>query len=661
MGKSATIELVQTIYQALLAQEGLGARPQQQKLITQAACTLLERTRNMQRVQLIEAPTGIGKTLGYLVAALPVAKALGKQLIVSTATLALQQQIIEKELPRLRRAGVNFSALTLKGKSHYLCKQRLELAHNDPRCSQQDDRQLIELEQLLNRGNWSGERGTLPHPINDKLWQQLTASYSGCSPTHPSHIDCPYSELKDSLASSDLVIINHALLASHITHNPNLLPELDECILIIDEAHRLPDIVQGALSCSTTLGSSSPMTRFLDQYLSQYRDELPAGSWLSPWMEIQESQTYWQQLIGKLTSSLLKLNTDKRGCYRFQFGLLPKELTPLAEQISLETEAIVSSLGSLQSRLTQHHSETTHLFVKGEHLLKELQSQLRFYRTLANAEQISPHALWLEWQAAKQQWQLKLTPLDCASLLQNRLFEVSFGSLLLSATLTSLGSFAPALREFGLTPNTATLKLDAPFNYSANILYLPSLQYSPDETGFEKELTDSLIDYLEGHKASLVLFNSTAQMQRTAQALRGELGDILLMQGEQPHSALLKKHAMRCDRGQHSLLFGCQSFSEGLDLPGHYLTNLIITRLPFAVPDDPVEQAWQERLELKGKNAFMERALPQASRHLTQAVGRLLRRPDDRGRVVMLDKRLTSKRYGAQLLAALPPFTIIRD
>ncbi|MGO3228255.1 MAG: helicase C-terminal domain-containing protein, partial [Oceanisphaera sp.] len=186
-------------------------------------------------------------------------------------------------------------------------------------------------------------------------------------------------------------------------------------------------------------------------------------------------------------------------------------------------------------------------------------------------------------------------------------------------------------------------------------LIIPDLACEPNHSDFNELLATQIPFWLKEQQASLVLFSSYRQMQQAAAALRAK-GHSLLVQGEASRQALLQLHKDKCDGKQPSILFGTGSFSEGLDLPGHYLTNLIITKLPFAVPTSPVEEAMAEWITLCGGNPFMQLALPEASRKLIQACGRLLRTETDTGRIVLLDKRLVSKRYGPALLQALPPF-----
>ncbi|MGL5409279.1 MAG: helicase C-terminal domain-containing protein, partial [Shewanella sp.] len=213
--------------------------------------------------------------------------------------------------------------------------------------------------------------------------------------------------------------------------------------------------------------------------------------------------------------------------------------------------------------------------------------------------------------------------------------------------------------QVGLSLNDGSryLALQSPFDYPNNAtLYLPKMQTEPTDDAYSAELAKLILTLIEGEMATLVLFASYWQMEKVVELLEGKLTTTLLIQGNAPRQQLLEDHKAKCDKGEPSILFGTGSFSEGLDLPGEYLTNLIITKLPFAVPTSPVEQAHAEYIKLRGGNPFLQLTIPDASRKLIQSCGRLLRKEQDYGRVTILDRRLVTKRYGKSLLDALPPF-----
>ena len=242
------------------------------------------------------------------------------------------------------------------------------------------------------------------------------------------------------------------------------------------------------------------------------------------------------------------------------------------------------------------------------------------------------------------------------------LWERAAGVGLFSATLRALNSFDYFCHQAGLDPQTGGryLALASPFDYPNQArLVIPKIPVEPSHNDFTSLLPDLIMEYLEGETASLVLFSSYWQMKEVAEQIKERVesnGWLLQVQGQQSRSSQLEKHRQACKQGKVSILFGTGSFSEGLDLPGNELTNLIITKIPFAVPTSPIEAALSEFIESTNGNPFLQISVPEASKKLIQAVGRLIRKESDSGRVVLLDKRVLTKNYGQLLLDSLPPF-----
>ena len=244
-----------------------------------------------------------------------------------------------------------------------------------------------------------------------------------------------------------------------------------------------------------------------------------------------------------------------------------------------------------------------------------------------------------------------------AELLQKNLWQRCFGALLTSATLTALGSFDRLIAHSGINPQSTMLAVQSPFDFAKSKICVPKEAIEPgSEAVFVEHLIIGLKAHLNQAEASLVLFTSRRVMQLVFEGIGEVWQDLILQQGESSKQRLLDQHKQRIDEGEGSVLFGLASFAEGIDLPGNYLTHLVITRLPFTVPDRPVPSALAEWIEQSGGNSFAELSVPEASVRLVQATGRLLRKEEDQGRITILDKRIVSKRYGQQLLQALPPY-----
>ena len=249
-------------------------------------------------------------------------------------------------------------------------------------------------------------------------------------------------------------------------------------------------------------------------------------------------------------------------------------------------------------------------------------------------------------------------PVSAADTLKEHLWDNCFGAVLTSATMTALGRFDRAVNDLGLPSDISCAQLPSPFDYanSASLL-IPSMRVDPSKP---EEHSVEVAEYLKAQllksDSSLVLFSSWRQMETVLSGLDKKLRECIFTQGELSKNEIIRQHKKAVDEGQRSVIFGLASFSEGVDLPGKYLTQVIITKLPFGVPDDPVDATMSEWIENAGGNAFMQWTVPAASMKLTQAVGRLLRSETDTGQVILLDRRVVTKRYGRQLLDALPPF-----
>jgi ATP-dependent DNA helicase DinG len=294
-------------------------------------------------------------------------------------------------------------------------------------------------------------------------------------------------------------------------------------------------------------------------------------------------------------------------------------------------------------------------------LQQNAEQQLGLWQAYAKVDQEGevPMARWLQyWQTPERvDLEMSASPIMAAELLQDNLWQRCYGALLTSATLTALGRFDRIVTHAGLNPHSTMLAVASPFDFSKSQICVPKEAIEPGpEAVFVDHLIIGLKAQLNQAEASLVLFTSRRVMQLVFEGIGDVWQDLILQQGESSKQRLLDQHKQRIDEGEGSVLFGLASFAEGIDLPGDYLTHVVITRLPFTVPDRPVPSALAEWIEKSGGNSFAELSVPEASVRLVQSTGRLLRQEEDKGRITILDKRILSKRYGQQLLQALPPY-----
>ncbi|EKE68738.1 ATP-dependent DNA helicase DinG [Gallaecimonas xiamenensis 3-C-1] len=648
---------IQALYRRLGEQDPhFRPRKGQQLLIAEVAKTLGGDYHRQQRLLMAEAGTGVGKSLGYLIGALPVARHHKRKVVVATATVALQEQLIKKDIHQLVKAGLQVEARLLKGRQRYCCLHKLRST-----AAAADLFADVSLYQKLldsyARGKWDGDRDSWPKPIANEQWRHLESDRLSCS--GPGHKDCPYGKVRTNPEQVDLWVVNHhVLLTDMVQGGGTLLPDPDDCFYIIDEAHHLAESARSFLQEHSRLLADKDWLTKLPGWLDELQGLVRKDSLVGPAMVVQDTA---QELAGGQQSVYQWLNRQpfaQEAQYRFAEGKLPGWLKDVAED---QNAAAQKLNGKLQQVISLIDSDSApKLLALQEQLLTAMEGAERLQKlwgALATEQKI-PWAKWLE--RTDKDLVLSAAPIEVASQLKHKLWEKCAGAVLVSATLQSHQGFSHAARELGLgsLEGCQYKVLPSPFDYPRQgTLILPKMKTDPGDSAFTDELAEVLPQWLPGNEASLVLFASYWQMEAVVKKLEGKLPMAPLVQGRENRQAMLEAHALRVKNGQGSILFGTGALAEGLDLKGELLTNLIITKLPFAVPDDPVSQAQAEYVEAKGGNAFTTLALPHVARRLVQAAGRLLRSESDYGRIVLLDRRLVSRRYGRQLLDALPPFT----
>ena len=681
-------------------------RREQNYLVAEMSKVLSGRYDPARRILVAEAGTGIGKSLAYLQAGIPWARMQQKKLVISTATLALQEQLIEKDLPLFHpHCKPSFKFALAKGRARYCCARRLSdlsagaaqtqmfapdsfeqvladshLLSSAPLTESQQC-QLASMWQAFCDGSWAGDKDSWPTPIDNALWQQIQAERHSCQPML-GHQTCPFHKARTELEQADVIVVNHALLLADLSMGGGIvLPEPEQCLYILDEAHHIASVAREQGSARLALRQLRRSLEQFNKWQGKLNDLLGADGQTA----IAKLQHGLAQLIPslnelyrQLVSALQRgdLSPDDKGCLRFTTGDLPcgldEPLTRLKEDSLIFCRALnpISSLLAEQLKINPSQGAAIEAALAMVSLQLLQAEQLRDGSALLlkpTLEKQTPPARWLELdvrdakdkQRDNKEVVLCVTPLAVGHLLEQWCWSRASAVIMVSATLTALNDFGYFRRAVGLRVDDGShyLRLNSPFDYQSSTLIIPPLTCEPSSGQFDDLLAEQIPLWLVKQSASLVLFSSYRQMNQAAAALRAQ-GHSLLVQGEASRQALLHLHREKCDAQQPSVLFGTGSFAEGLDLPGAYLTNLIITKLPFAVPTSPVEEAMAEWISQSGGNPFMQLALPEASRKLIQACGRLLRSESDVGRIVLLDKRLITKRYGPALLGALPPFTL---
>ncbi len=658
-------------------------RKSQNYLVAEIAKTLAGEYHKSQRICVLEAGTGTGKSLAYCLGALPYAIANKKKVVISTATVALQEQLINQELPFFaKHSGLEFQFDLIKGRHRYACLQKIKAALiEEPEqlgfvpllsspLSEMEKKCLKGLSDAYQKHQWHGDRDTWADTIPDKVWNLIAGDKHSCQRQLSEHQNCPFHKARNQLHQMDVLVVNHSLLLADLDlGGGKILPEPSKTIYVIDEAHHLPKVTRDFSSAAATVKGTiewlEKLTKFNQKLANIISSQRAIGLNFKLADAIKDTQTELKKVRDILDNQTFQYNND--AVYRFKNGELPSSLTALSEDLNNSSSLAHKHLNKMHEALVldvadgdvKAHVADPILNESGVYI-QRLENLNKLWNNLSKPESKTPHARWLQQQNYKNHHDHLLadSPIEVGFYLKDKLWQECAGAVLCSATLSALGTFDHFSFESGLAnePGVKFLKVPSPFDYPNQAeLLIPHIKYEPTDKAFTSELIAVLPEYIIKEQANLVLFASYWQMREVAQGLRNE-GFSLLMQGEASRESLLKLHSDKIKGGRGSILFGTQSLSEGLDLPGKLLENLIITKIPFAVPTSPIEEAQTEHIQNKGGNPFLSITVPEASKKLVQSCGRLLRKEKDAGRIVILDRRLVSKRYGKAMLDALPPF-----
>ncbi|MEE2001669.1 ATP-dependent DNA helicase DinG [Alkalimonas sp. MEB108] len=649
-------------------------RQGQNQLIAEIAHTIAGSYHRHHRIALVEAGTGTGKSLAYLLACIPYVLTHNKTLVIATATVALQEQLVRKDLPFFQQhSGLDFEFCLVKGRQRYACIERLQELLQQPELfpdsSVKHQATASKLLKAWQQRHWLGDSDSLPFTVPDALWQQIQADPYHCHRGSRRHQHCPFHLARAEITGSQVLVTNQAFLLADLEAGSAQLPAPEDCVYVIDEGHHLVESARSFLSASAPLLQQELWLEKALKFSQRMQANLPESA-LKAAIKLQELiddyRRDYQPVKLQLPAFITAWFNDKPQ-HRFTDAALPLLLSQQAESLARSSRQVLNQLELL-------HQKVREAIVEQQFPTRAISSTLQDFSSFDQkfSQQQALWQLWAEQQGTQvyqarwveqpeQQTQQVIgyaSPLRVQAQLERLLFRPAFACVLCSATLTALNSFNYPLRELGLDQleGVRTLKVESPFAYAEQgQILLPKMQHEPTAEGFTAELCQQLPDFLPKGQASLVLFASYWQMNEVAKALRGK-GFELLVQGEAARQKLLEQHQQNVSQQKTSILFGTQSFAEGLDLPGQLLTNLVITKLPFAVPTSPLEEAMSEAVSKQGGNPFLQLTVPATAKKLVQACGRLLRQEQDSGQIVILDRRLVSKTYGKAMLDALPPF-----
>jgi ATP-dependent DNA helicase DinG len=593
---------------------------------------------------IVEAGTGTGKTLAYLLPALRT----GQRVIISTGTKNLQEQLFFKDVPFLESLLGPLRVCYMKGRANYLCRHKLYALRDQPILSG-----LEEIDQFQKIAEWektteTGDRIEIEGlPESSALWQKLDARTEHClGQSCPDWERCFITEMRRKALESDIVIVNHHLffadlgikLQARTAPDAGILPEA--AVVIFDEAHELEDVA------SNYFGVSLSNVRF---------EEL-----------VRDLETMLRTKI-TIATSVLTAGQTVRERARMFFGALPQDFEGRA--VFSQREEFLESFGDIYLGLMNalHRLEGELEQVRGvdetpglRKRVADIREHLKFLMETDEKNTV----FWLErrmsgpLRGGVRNTYLQATPIDVSGLMQQLLFENYSSVVLTSATLTVAGGFGHIRKRLGMV-EAKELVVPSHFHYPEQaLLYLPPDMPDPREPGFPAEAAKQIRRVLEITRGrAFCLFTSYAQMRDLYERLLMELEFPLLLQGTAPKKALLEEFRAT----PNAVLFGTSSFWQGVDVQGESLSCVIVDRLPFAVPSDPVVAARMRAIEDDGRSAFFEYQVPQAVITLKQGFGRLIRSLEDRGVLMLLDPRLQRQRYGKVFLQSLPPYRLTKD
>ncbi len=656
-----------------------------QRLFIAEISKVLCKTPPQQKILVTEGPTGTGKTMAYLLASIPVAKKLNKKLVISSATVALQTQLTDKDIPLVKNySKLEFSFEIAKGRGRYLCPSLL--AQQTGEITNQVDafatndyllNTLRTLYEAFEDKDWDGDKDSWSTFISDEVWIKISNDRHGCLSSKCRFFrDCPYFVAKMKAEKADVIVANHDLVLSDLALGGGiLLPKPEDTIYIFDEAHHLPEkTINHAgswASTSSTLSWLEKSENIINQIESILIDK-DNGSLFST---INKSNKKLKKSLDDLIvflHSLPQLSNHKKieETLRFERGQIPDDLREIAKAVLTQSQLSLTTLNKIKDKINRAATENEIPLKLAEGVLPELGINIGRFENLAtlcfNLTKIDdinspPIARWISKQKFNEHIDFRLftSPISAENFLNEYLWQRCYGSILTSATLASLGTFGYFQHKTGLqhVEETQYLQLASPYDFEKNAtLWIPKMKSEPQNpAAHTKEIIELLPDLFTENSGTLVLFSSRKQLNDVSESLPEKLKEMLLIQGSLNNIALLEAHEKKIQQGETSIIMGLASFAEGVDLPGKLCTHVIIAKLPFPVPDSPVDATEREYVEAHGGNHFREVVLPQTCIKLIQAVGRLIRNESDTGKVTILDRRLVTKFYGKQLLEALPP------
>ncbi len=614
---------------------GYSARAQQLAMAQAIANTIAG-----NRILVAEAGTGTGKTFAYLVPAL----LAGGKVIISTGTKTLQDQLFTRDIPTVRAAlKAPVTVALLKGRANYVCRYHLERTLQDGRTSfaSRDEVKYLKLVERYAGVSRSGDKSSLSEvPENAAVWQQVTSTRENCLGSDcPNYKDCFVMEARKQALAADVVVVNHHLFFADVMLRDEGLSELlPACnTVIFDEAHQLPE------TASLFFGESVSTSQLLELVRDTETEALLGAR---DFTALPDAITAMEKAARDLRLTIEGENTR-----------LPLATAMKNPKFGGALDDLLEKLDALAA-LLESQAERSEGLENCWQRAREIAVRIKHWRDQAEAEGF---VRWLE--VFSHALQLNATPLSIAEIFNKQLSASPRAWIFTSATLAVKGDFSHYNGEMGLATAQSAC-WDSPFDFANQaLLYVPPGLPEPSSREYTEEVVKAALPVLKASRGRAFFLCTSLRATRRAHELlleafeREQLDYPLLLQGQSSRSDMLE----RFRKLGNAVLIGSQSFWEGVDVRGEALSLVVIDKLPFAPPDDPVLSARIEKINKEGRNAFMEYQLPRAVINLKQGVGRLIRDETDRGVLMICDPRLITKSYGKKIWQSLPPMKRTRD
>ncbi|MFN8576359.1 MAG: ATP-dependent DNA helicase [Candidatus Sericytochromatia bacterium] len=585
----------------------------------------------------IEAGTGSGKSFAYL---FPLMES-GKISVVSTGTIALQEQLLEKDIPFLKKSlkKKEYKAVIAKGRNNYLCRQKLEEVARTifPGSPLKFDMDLI-LEHL---DRWDGDFANLPFQVSPDLKREIESSSEDCIMSKCEFFTAnraPFYNARKEMSKADLIVTNHALYFADILSQGNVLPEHDT--VVFDEAHHLYNQAVNAFTASIGRYSTTKLLQKIQKRLTHIPEKIT-----SQFLNLEVQLMEWVFSFKKASFRVTKENSV--------------ELVSIASEMIYNFSDLNSWLEKIPVNLDMFPDEEmrSKTAVHKQNLSKQLQNLKRKWTFIYQHDAFTDRVAWVECDSNRGYFEIKSAPLNIADTLKEEIWEKRAG-VFTSATIAVKDNFDYFKSQIGIE-DSLELVLPSPFDYKKqSALYIPDKITDPNSKDFIESCRDTIVETLKITRGrAFLLFSSWRNMVSAYELMKRDIYYPVRKQGDMTRKQIIEWFK----KTPNSVLFATATFWEGIDIPGDSLSCVIIDKLPFSVPDDPVIQAKVDIMKENGQNWFNEFVLPEAIIKLRQGVGRLIRTKSDKGVLIILDNRIITKFYGKTVLNSLPPVTRLKN